>query len=42
MHLEHKEHVKYTSELTTVNPHILLSGPAPMDIEIPLTNEGWS
>ncbi|VVA23936.1 PREDICTED: AAA-type ATPase family [Prunus dulcis] len=26
IHLEHKEHVKYTSELTTVNPCILLSG----------------
>lgn len=28
IHLKHKEHVKYTSDLTTVNPRILLSGPA--------------
>jgi hypothetical protein len=28
IHLKHKEHAKYTSELTTVNPRILLSGPA--------------
>lgn len=28
IHLRHKEHAKYTSELTTVNPRILLSGPA--------------
>jgi hypothetical protein len=27
IHLKHKEHAKYTSELTTVNPRILLSGP---------------
>lgn len=30
IHLKHKEHAKYTSELTTVNPRILLSGPAGM------------
>lgn len=28
IHLKHKEHAKYTTELTTVNPRILLSGPA--------------
>lgn len=28
IHLKHKDHAKYTSELTTVNPRILLSGPA--------------
>ncbi|OMO54538.1 Tryptophan synthase beta subunit-like PLP-dependent enzymes superfamily [Corchorus capsularis] len=28
IHLKHKEHAKYTSDLTTVNPRILLSGPA--------------
>ncbi|XWS37125.1 hypothetical protein CRYUN_Cryun19dG0016600 [Craigia yunnanensis] len=28
IHLKHKEHAKYTSELTTVNPRILFSGPA--------------
>lgn len=28
IHLKHKEHAKYTSELTTINPRILLSGPA--------------
>ena len=28
IHLKHKEHAKYTSELPTVNPRILLSGPA--------------
>lgn len=32
IHLKHKEHVKYTSELTAVNPRILLSGPSGMDI----------
>ncbi|XP_021821390.1 uncharacterized protein LOC110762964 isoform X1 [Prunus avium] len=32
IHLKHKEHVKYTSELTTVNPRILLSGPAGSEI----------
>ncbi|KAJ7945717.1 AAA-type ATPase family protein [Quillaja saponaria] len=30
--LKHKEHAKYTSELTTVNPRILLSGPAGSEI----------
>ncbi|KHG29351.1 Protein SAP1 [Gossypium arboreum] len=29
---EHKEHVKYTSDLATVNPRILLSGPAGSEI----------
>jgi len=28
IHLKHKEHAKYASELPTVNPRILLSGPA--------------
>lgn len=28
IHLRHKEHVKYTADLTTVNPRILLAGPA--------------
>nr|XP_016509713.1 PREDICTED: uncharacterized protein LOC107827147 isoform X3 [Nicotiana tabacum] len=28
IHLKHKEQVKYTSELPTINPRILLSGPA--------------
>lgn len=28
IHLKHKEQVKYTSELSTINPRILLSGPA--------------
>ena len=28
IHLKHREHAKFTSELTTVNPRILLSGPA--------------
>jgi hypothetical protein len=28
IHLKHKKHAKYTLELTTVNPRILLSGPA--------------
>ncbi|PPR83964.1 hypothetical protein GOBAR_AA36746 [Gossypium barbadense] len=32
IHLKHKEHVKYTSDLTTVNPRILLSGPAGSEI----------
>ncbi|XP_022738967.1 uncharacterized protein LOC111291460 isoform X1 [Durio zibethinus] len=32
IHLKHKEHAKYTSELTTVNPRILLSGPAGSEI----------
>lgn len=32
IHLKHKEHAKYTSELTTVNPRILLSGPAGMNV----------
>jgi hypothetical protein len=27
IHLKHRKHAKYTSELTTVNPRILLSGP---------------
>jgi hypothetical protein len=28
IHLKHKEHAKYTLELTTVNPRIFLSSPA--------------
>ncbi|XP_057516053.1 uncharacterized protein LOC130797476 isoform X2 [Amaranthus tricolor] len=32
IHLKHKEHAKYTSELPTVNPRILLSGPAGSEI----------
>ncbi|OMO71711.1 hypothetical protein COLO4_28089 [Corchorus olitorius] len=32
IHLKHKEHAKYTSDLTTVNPRILLSGPAGSEI----------
>lgn len=28
IHLKYKDHSKYTSELNTVNPRILLSGPA--------------
>ncbi|KAA3460589.1 ATPase family AAA domain-containing protein 1-A isoform 1 [Gossypium australe] len=32
IHLKHKEHAKYTSELATVNPRILLSGPAGSEI----------
>ncbi|XWS51395.1 hypothetical protein CRYUN_Cryun12cG0172700 [Craigia yunnanensis] len=32
IHLKLKEHAKYTSELTTVNPRILLSGPAGSEI----------
>ncbi|XP_020537579.1 uncharacterized protein LOC105640211 isoform X2 [Jatropha curcas] len=32
IHLRHKEHVKYTADLTTVNPRILLSGPAGSEI----------
>uniref|UniRef100_A0A2C9UJ69 AAA+ ATPase domain-containing protein n=1 Tax=Manihot esculenta TaxID=3983 RepID=A0A2C9UJ69_MANES len=32
IHLRHKEHVKYTAELTTINPRILLSGPAGSEI----------
>lgn len=28
IHLKHKEHAKYTSQLSTVNPRLLLSGPA--------------
>lgn len=28
MHLRHKEHEKFTTDLTTINPRILLSGPA--------------
>lgn len=28
IHLKHKEHEKYTADLTTINPRILLSGPA--------------
>ncbi|XP_027339693.1 uncharacterized protein LOC113853311 isoform X2 [Abrus precatorius] len=32
IHLKHKEHVKYTTDLTTINPRILLSGPAGSDI----------
>ncbi|XWS47818.1 hypothetical protein CRYUN_Cryun13aG0017900 [Craigia yunnanensis] len=32
IHLKHKEHAKYSSELTTVNPRILLSGPVGSEI----------
>ncbi|OAY47941.1 uncharacterized protein LOC110616864 isoform X3 [Manihot esculenta] len=32
IHLRHKEHVKYTADLTTVNPRILLAGPAGSEI----------
>ncbi|ESW27532.1 hypothetical protein PHAVU_003G210300 [Phaseolus vulgaris] len=32
MHLRHKEHEKFTSDLTTINPRILLSGPAGSEI----------
>ncbi|XAR50320.1 Adenosinetriphosphatase [Bertholletia excelsa] len=32
IHLKHREQVKYTSELPTVNPRILLSGPAGSEI----------
>ncbi|KAK4264504.1 hypothetical protein QN277_025667 [Acacia crassicarpa] len=32
IHLKHKEHAKYTSDLTTINPRILLSGPAGSEI----------
>ncbi|XP_011044170.1 PREDICTED: uncharacterized protein LOC105139438 isoform X2 [Populus euphratica] len=32
IHLMHKKYAKYTSELTTVNPRILLSGPAGSEI----------
>ncbi|KAH7865974.1 hypothetical protein Vadar_013788 [Vaccinium darrowii] len=32
IHLKHKEQVKYTSEFSTVNPRILLSGPAGSEI----------
>ncbi|XP_022770360.1 uncharacterized protein LOC111313824 isoform X3 [Durio zibethinus] len=32
IHLKYREHAKYTSELTTVNPRILLSGPAGSEI----------
>lgn len=28
IHLKRKEHAKYTTQLLTVNPRILLSGPA--------------
>ncbi|KAJ6970736.1 hypothetical protein NC653_035114 [Populus alba x Populus x berolinensis] len=32
IHLKHRKHAKYTSELTTINPRILLSGPAGSEI----------
>ncbi|GAB2289401.1 hypothetical protein Dimus_023711 [Dionaea muscipula] len=32
IHLKHKEYTKYTSELPTVNPRVLLSGPAGSEI----------
>ncbi|KAF5730943.1 hypothetical protein HS088_TW19G00545 [Tripterygium wilfordii] len=32
VHLKHKEHAKHASELTSVNPRILLSGPAGSEI----------
>ena len=28
IHLKNKEHVKYTTDFPTINPRILLSGPA--------------
>ncbi|XP_027905223.1 uncharacterized protein LOC114164678 isoform X4 [Vigna unguiculata] len=32
IHLKHREHAKYTTDLTTINPRILLSGPAGSEI----------
>ncbi|KAK7265565.1 hypothetical protein RJT34_33186 [Clitoria ternatea] len=32
LHLRHKEHEKFTADLTTINPRILLSGPAGSEI----------
>ncbi|KAK7282029.1 hypothetical protein RIF29_10505 [Crotalaria pallida] len=32
IHLKHSEHAKYTTDLTTINPRILLSGPAGSEI----------
>ncbi|KAE9604273.1 putative adenosinetriphosphatase [Lupinus albus] len=32
INLKHKEHAKYTTDLTTINPRILLSGPAGSEI----------
>ena len=32
IHLKHRDQVKYASELPTVNPRILLSGPAGMSL----------
>ncbi|KAK3043271.1 hypothetical protein RJ639_002514 [Escallonia herrerae] len=32
IHLKHREQAKYTSELTTLNPRVLLSGPAGSEI----------
>ncbi|KAI4336307.1 hypothetical protein L6164_014847 [Bauhinia variegata] len=32
IHLKHKDHAKYTTDLTTINPRILLSGPAGSEI----------
>ncbi|KAL2347034.1 hypothetical protein Fmac_001034 [Flemingia macrophylla] len=32
IHLKHKEHAKYATDLTTINPRILLSGPAGSEI----------
>ncbi|KAJ8771547.1 hypothetical protein K2173_026724 [Erythroxylum novogranatense] len=32
IHLKHREHAKFTTDLTTVNPRILLSGPAGSEI----------
>ncbi|KAJ1413285.1 SMAD/FHA domain superfamily [Sesbania bispinosa] len=32
IHLKHKKHEKYTADLTTINPRILLSGPAGSEI----------
>ncbi|XP_010525328.1 PREDICTED: uncharacterized protein LOC104803146 isoform X2 [Tarenaya hassleriana] len=32
IHLKHKDHAKYASDLTTLNPRILLSGPAGSEI----------
>ncbi|KAL1301366.1 uncharacterized protein LOC107612056 isoform X5 [Arachis ipaensis] len=32
IHLKNKEHVKYTTDFTTINPRVLLSGPAGSEI----------
>lgn len=40
IHLKHKEHAKYTLDLTTVHPRILLSGPAGVQFTIFLAHGG--